>query len=257
MSSGEGPGEDPTPSDGAQAKGRGGRRLRMKDLCNATGLERQAIHFYIQQGLLPPGEKTGRNMAWYSDEHIQRLQLIKKLQHERFLPLKAIKAVLDGRGEAFAPAQHQFLERVRDRLAPDFVSRAPRSQFVDSAEVCRRANVEPRDIEEAVALGMLGAERDADGELRIAEDDIWMIETFGEMRRLGFSRELGFTVADVSFYEEAMSRLFREEMRLLSRRLSHLPPEEAAPMIERALPVIHTFLTRYHAQRVRDFFGSL
>lgn len=238
-------------------KKRGDHQLRMKDLCAATGLERQAIHFYIQQGLLPPGKKTGRNMAWYSDGHVQRLQLIKKLQHERFLPLKAIKAILDGREESFAPEQHQFLARVRDRLAPELVSGEPRNTFVAADEVCQRAGVERRDIEEAVDQGMLGAERTEDGGLRIAEDDIWMIETFGEMRRLGFTRELGFTVADVAFYEEAMSRLFREEMRLLSRRLSHLPADEAAPMIERALPVIHTFLTRYHAQRVRDFFGSL
>ena len=62
---------------------------RMKDLCESSGLPRQAIHFYIQQGLLPPGRKTGRNMAWYTDEHIERLRLIKKLQHEQFLPLKA------------------------------------------------------------------------------------------------------------------------------------------------------------------------
>jgi DNA-binding transcriptional MerR regulator len=238
-------------------KDRGDHHLRMKDLCAATGLERQAIHFYIQQGLLPPGKKTGRNMAWYSDEHLQRLQLIKKLQHERFLPLKAIKAILDGREESFAPEQHQFLARVRDRLAPELGQSAPRNEFVDADEVCQRAGVERQDLEEAVEQGMLGAERTEGGGLRIAAEDVWMIETFGEMRRLGFSRELGFTVADVAFYEEAMSRLFREEMRLLSRRLSHLPPEEAAPMIERALPVIHTFLTRYHAQRVRDFFGSL
>ena len=30
--------------------------LRMKDLCAETGLPRQAIHFYIQQGLLEPGQ---------------------------------------------------------------------------------------------------------------------------------------------------------------------------------------------------------
>ncbi len=245
------------PAPRKRKKKRGKHHLRMKDLCSATGLERQAIHFYIQQGLLPPGKKTGRNMAWYSDEHLQRLQLIKKLQHERFLPLKAIKAILDGREESFAPEQHQFLARVRDRLAPELGQSTPRNEFVDADEVCQRAGVERQDLEEAVEQGMLGAERTEDGELRIAEDDVWMIETFGEMRRLGFTRELGFTVADVAFYEEAMSRLFREEMRLLSRRLSHLPPEEAAPMIERALPVIHTFLTRYHAQRVREFFGSL
>ena len=41
-------------------------RYKMKDLADATGLDRQGIHFYIQQGLLPPGHKTGRNMAWYT-----------------------------------------------------------------------------------------------------------------------------------------------------------------------------------------------
>ncbi|MEM6956901.1 MAG: MerR family transcriptional regulator, partial [Myxococcota bacterium] len=63
--------------------------LRMRDLCKASGLERQAIHFYIQQGLLPPGIKTGRNTAVYSSEHVERLHLIRQLKEERFLPLKA------------------------------------------------------------------------------------------------------------------------------------------------------------------------
>ena len=32
---------------------------KMRDLCRITGMPRQAIHFYIQQGLVPPGRKTG------------------------------------------------------------------------------------------------------------------------------------------------------------------------------------------------------
>ena len=85
------------------------QRLRMKDLCDATGLPRQAIHFYIQQGLLPAGSKTGRNMAYYGLEHIQRLKLIKKLQHERFLPLKAIRALLDDQESQFSQVQRSLL----------------------------------------------------------------------------------------------------------------------------------------------------
>lgn len=63
-------------------------KYRMREL---SGLPRQAIHFYIQQGLLPEGEKTGRNMAYYSAQHVERLKIIRKLQQERFLPLKAIR----------------------------------------------------------------------------------------------------------------------------------------------------------------------
>ena len=44
---------------------------RMKDLCELTGLPRQVIHFYIQQGLVPEGHKTGPNMAYYGEEHLE------------------------------------------------------------------------------------------------------------------------------------------------------------------------------------------
>ncbi|MEM9066956.1 MAG: MerR family transcriptional regulator [Myxococcota bacterium] len=232
-------------------------RFRMKDLCEAAGLERQAIHFYIQQGLLPPGRKTGRNMAWYTQAHIDRLLLIKKLQNEQFLPLKAIKALLDGRDSSFTPQQRAFLTEVKGRLGSSLNGGEERGRMIDAASLAERAGVELRDIEEAVEVGAVGSRTTEDGELEIAAADAWMVELFGQMRRLGFTRELGFTVKDVMVYEEAMSRLFQEEVLLVSGRLAGLPPSQAAAMIERALPVIHTFLTRYHASRVRDFFGSL
>ncbi len=247
----------PTPSTAPSTAQAPRRRLRMKDLCEATGLERQAIHFYIQQGLLPPGEKTGRNMAWYGPEHLERLQLIKRLQHEQFLPLKAIKALLDGRDGGFTPEQQAFLARVKTRLGPRLDGAEKRDRLLDGAALAERAGVPVEDLEEAIAIGAVGARRREDGGWDVAEADAWMIELFGQMRKLGFTRELGFTVRDVVFYEEAISRLFREEVRMISGRLAHLPPEQVAQMIERALPVIHTFLTRFHASRVREFFDSL
>ena len=32
--------------------------LKMKDLCELTGLPRQAVHFYIQEGLVPEGDRS-------------------------------------------------------------------------------------------------------------------------------------------------------------------------------------------------------
>lgn len=230
---------------------------RMKDLCEATGLPRQAIHFYIQQGLLPPGHKTGRNMAFYGDEHLERLRLIKQLQHERFLPLKAIKALLDGRDENFSPEQQTFLVEVKQRLGTTIAPPAPRSKTVDGAELAERTDLLVSELERAIEIGLVGGYRNEAGKLFISEDDVWMIELFSQMRALGFSRELGFSVDDMTVYEEAMTKLFRQEVRLLSSRLSHLPPDEVAPMIEKILPLIHQFLTRYHTSRVRDFFATM
>ncbi len=68
---------------------------------------------------------------------------------------------------------------------------------------------------------------------------------------------LGFPSRDVASYRGARVRLVRDAIRLLGRRLSDLPADDVAPMIEQALPVIHTFITRYHGARVRDFFASV
>jgi DNA-binding transcriptional MerR regulator len=231
-------------------------RYKMKDLCEATGLDRQAIHFYIQQGLLPPGRKTGRNMAFYTEEHLARLALIKKLQHERFLPLKAIKALLDGREERFTPAQHRFLVDVRERL-DGALAPAGSQATLEVDGLMTRTGVERADVERAKELGLLASRVDPDGEERVSEDDAWMFELLGQLRAAGFTQELGFVVDDVAFYEEAAKKLFDEEVRLISSRLAHLPPDKVARMIERGLPIIHALVVRYHTAKIREFFGSM
>ncbi len=49
------------------------------------------IKHYLREGLLPEPVKTSRNMAYYPPEFVDRIRLIKRLQEERFMPLKAIK----------------------------------------------------------------------------------------------------------------------------------------------------------------------
>jgi DNA-binding transcriptional MerR regulator len=217
---------------------------RMKDLCEQTGLPRQVIHFYIQQGLLPPGHKTGRNMAYYGQAHVDRIKLIRQLQHERFLPLKAIKALLDGRDEEFTSSQRLLLVGLHDRLAEN------------AEELLARAGVAREDLERAIELGYVAARKE-NGRLQIAADQAWLIETWGELRRAGFTKELGFTVDDLGEYEEAIGALFTREAQMLAGRVAHLPPERVATMIEKALPLIHAFITRYHEMRVKQFFASM
>ena len=69
--------------------------MKMKQLEERTGLGREAIRYYIRQGLLPEPEKPGPNVANYSEDHVERIGLIRKLKDERFLPLGVIKTILD------------------------------------------------------------------------------------------------------------------------------------------------------------------
>lgn len=228
---------------------------RMKDLSELTGLSRQAIHFYIQQGLVPPGHKTGRNMAYYDEAHLERLQLIRRLQHERFLPLKAIRAILDDETGGFDSSQRQLLRDVRDRLAAGTL-RADEGGTVDAESVATRAGVTVDDLRQLAELGVLTL-IDEGGEPRIPESDTWIVDHWGQMRDAGLVPELGFGPADLAIYEEAMSTLFSAEKSLLLGRVSHLPADQVASMIERVLPIIHSFLARYHAAQVRNFFAAM
>lgn len=229
---------------------------KMKDLCDRTGLPRQVIHFYIQQGLVPEGHKTGRNMAYYGEEHVARVLLVRKLQHERFLPLKAIRALLEDRDEVFSPAQQQQLRDVRAHLSPMLRPPAERLDTIDAGELLARLGLDRDDLDGMVDVGLLAVAAEG-ARTVIARDDAWLLEMWAEVRRAGFTRELGFSSRDLAIYEQAIATMFQGEAQLLAKRLEDVPPAEAAQMVERVLPLIHAFLARFHIARTRSFLSTL
>lgn len=226
---------------------------KMKDLCERTGLPRQVIHFYIQQGLVPEGHKTGRNMAYYGEEHVERVLLVRRLQHERFLPLKAIRALLENRDEAFSAAQRQQLRDVQSHLPPSLRPRDGQAATIDATALLEKLGLGRDDLDGMVEIGLLVV--DASG--RIARDDAWLLELWADVRGAGLSKELGFTSRDLALYEDLVSQMFAREAQLLATRLGSLPPDQAAHLLERALPLVHAFIARYHVERAKGFFSTL
>ncbi len=229
--------------------------LRMKDLCDASGLNRQAIHFYVKEGLLPAGLKSSRNMAWYGPVHLERLRLVRRLQHERFLPLRAIKAVLDEQHEQFSVDQQAFIRELK-RHADRTLSGPERVERVDVDGLLMRFAVTREEIAALDRMGLAPVVEGPDGRAWVASEDVWVIETLAELRALGFTEAAGFSVAELGLYEEAVSSLFEREKVLLAERLTRFPAELAAAMVERVLPLVHRFLTRYHEARIRRFFAA-
>jgi DNA-binding transcriptional MerR regulator len=68
--------------------------IDIKELCDRARVTPRTVHFYIQQGLLPPSGTTGPG-ARYTQEHVDRLRLIRLLQNEH-LPLAEINRRLRG-----------------------------------------------------------------------------------------------------------------------------------------------------------------
>ena len=222
---------------------------RMKDLCAQSGLSRQAVHFYIQQGLLPEGARAGRNMAYYGEAHVERLRLVRRLQEERFLPLKAIRALLEERDDAFTPPQRALIAEVRARVVPPGPAAA---EAVPVAAALARTGVTRAELARMVALGML-ATRTARGRAVLAREDLALLELWGALRAAGFSAALGFRVDDLLLFQEAVAGLLQREVALLAERLAGLPPGEGAARVERALPLVGAFLAHLHTTQARHF----
>ena len=62
---------------------------KVSELADKAGVTKRTIHYYISKGLLLPPEGSGVN-SLYTDEHLERILLIKKLQAE-YMPLNKIR----------------------------------------------------------------------------------------------------------------------------------------------------------------------
>lgn len=95
--------------------------MKISDLSQASGVAVPTIKFYLREGLLPAGEKTGPNQASYGADHVERLALIRSLSQDAGLSLEQIAHCL----------------RAADRAKGDFVIAA-----IDALEDARGAEVD-------------------------------------------------------------------------------------------------------------------
>src|SRR5205807_2770292 len=91
--------------------------MKMSELAAESGVSAGTIKHYLREGLLPQPVRTSRNMAYYPRDFVERIRLIKRLQEERFMPLKLIKGVLEEdpeRARAMVELEDRILERALD-----------------------------------------------------------------------------------------------------------------------------------------------
>jgi DNA-binding transcriptional MerR regulator len=66
----------------------------INELCSRADVTPRTVHFYIQQGLLPPAGSTGPG-ARYGEGHLSRIRLVRLLQKQH-LPLAEIARRMKG-----------------------------------------------------------------------------------------------------------------------------------------------------------------
>jgi DNA-binding transcriptional MerR regulator len=141
------PADAPSGSDAVE-------ELSLDELAARSGVSARTIRYYQSEGVLPKPRRDGRE-ARYTEEHVERLELIAELQ-ERGLKLEAIKGLVGSGGRPTS---------VSDWLGIDEVLRASwsndRREAMTLADVHALLGKHPRRlVGELVDVGLLVREDD-------------------------------------------------------------------------------------------------
>jgi DNA-binding transcriptional MerR regulator len=212
--------------------------LKMSELAEQSGVSAGTIKHYLREGLLGEGDeivRTSRNMAYYPPDYVERIQLIKRLQEDRFMPLRVIKGMMGSE-----PDRARALIELEDRIIERAVE-AREGERMSVVEAQRRYDI-PRNVLDRLA------------ELRVLTptsrgydaDDVKIIEAISRFRAGGYDEQLGFTVFDTLRYRDALEPLVAEEVRTLLDRLA------GEVDVERAVEIIAA-----GAEPLRDLIGAM
>src|SRR5205085_4012615 len=201
----------------------GNGRLKMSELAERSGVSAGTIKPYPREGLLGDAGtivRTSRNMAYYPPEFVERIQLIKRLQEQRHMPLKAIR---------------EIIERATAQRETERISRSEVHERYDlPAEVLDR-------LEQIEVLTPTRRGYDA--------DDIAIIEAISRFRAGGYDEALGFTVYDTLRYREALTPLVAEEVAVLLGRLAgEVEVDRAAEIIAAGAEPLRELLGAMHSK---------
>ena len=216
--------------------------LKMSELAERSGVSAGTIRYYLREGLLGAGEdvvRTSRNMAYYPPEYVQRIALIRRLQEERFMPLRVIRGALQE-----DPERVRALVELEDRILELALISAEDGSRVSRSLVRERYGV-PRNVLARLAeLSVLTPNRRG-----YDRDDVKIIEAIASFRAGGYEEALGFTVYDTLRYRKALEPLVEEEVRALLERLAgEVDVERAMEIVAAGVEPLRELIGAMHSK---------
>jgi len=85
--------------------------MKMAELVKESGCSKPLIQYYINIGLLHKPMKTGKTVAFYDENHLNKLNRIRHLRKKKGLSIAEIKSMLDQEGGATAETEQILLDK--------------------------------------------------------------------------------------------------------------------------------------------------
>jgi DNA-binding transcriptional MerR regulator len=214
--------------------------LRMRDLVRLTGVSAATIHFYAQQGLLPPSRKTAGNQARYPETTVRRILWVRAVQQELRLSLRAIGRVLERFGER--PMEELRTLHMLGTLLEEIDPTAPADAAAAGAAV-----IPPEDLETLRRLRLIRPDGPP------TTSDLRLLELVAAGCDAGFTAEAGFSIENIALYRDAVERLIQDEIaRVVAPVLGRHDPQTLRDMVHRGLPIVDQLLALLHRRAVQE-----
>jgi DNA-binding transcriptional MerR regulator len=130
------------------------------------------IRYLEEQGLLAP-KRTRGGYRLFSEEDVERLETILRLQRDEFLPLRVIRQELAmPSGKDWHRRRSPGLAGIEDELGLD--------------ELCKQAGVSVEFVDELESFGLVEP-HEGDGEVRYSESDVSIASVCSRLQRYGLT----------------------------------------------------------------------
>jgi DNA-binding transcriptional MerR regulator len=218
--------------------------MRMRDLEKASGVSRETIRFYIREGLLPEPDRTHRNSATYSDDHLARLLTIRRLRDERFLPLSVIRSLFEGDQTGWL--EPQMLPEIDHLLRARLDSEG---DWVDAVRFVTENDGDPDHLADSITSGVITPTPDG----RISPRDQRILRLLMDASKVGFTRERGYMDAGMGRIAAVMHSLAEMEVKdFFTYVAPHVGELEAADMAERGIGILNQLMAEFFTREVLE-----
>ena len=214
------------------------------ELANLSALPSRTIRFYNTQGLLPAPVMQGR-VAYYDDEHLVVLNIIKQLKDQQHLPLETIRQMLEIRASQGEVVMNLALKQ---RLLRPLSAGGQETRLSKEA-LLKQTGAKAEYIDELTKQGLLFPVQ-VDGEEMYSGDDVLLIELY---ERLDF---LGLPIALPALIRFQLRQLVRSELAAFDQHVyprwrdQGLSQEQQVEQLEAILTLTDTLISVMHHKMI-------
>jgi len=216
------------------------QQLRIDELAHASGVPSRTIRFYNTQGLLPPPVMRGR-VAYYNQEHLLVLGIIRELKERYDLSLESIKQLLAIRAQQ---GDIQMNLALKQRYLPTLTAGGAQVRLT-RAELVQQTGANEQRVTTLLDQGLLFPVK-IDDDQYFSGDDVLLVELYEQLEQAGIPLALP-ALMRFQLRQLVRSEVASCEQYLLPRwQAEELTLEQQTAQFERLLALTDTLISLLH-----------